>query len=76
MGHFSVLAGASLFGFVGMLIALPVSAVINVYFIMRMIPIYAVIGMRVKGSCLYGKKMTKNHLGINYLHKMYKIWYI
>lgn len=29
---FSVLAGASLFGFVGMLIALPVSAVINVLF--------------------------------------------
>ena len=29
---FSVLAGASLFGFIGMLIALPVSAVINVLF--------------------------------------------
>lgn len=29
---FSVLAGASLFGFVGMLIALPVSAILNVLF--------------------------------------------
>lgn len=29
---FSVLAGASLFGFIGMLIALPVSAVLNVLF--------------------------------------------